>query len=187
MSAIYVAVMLLLCAYAHAADRLVECEPQRVHDNRYWSYRIVDGRACWYPGRPGKPKYELRWSRPLPSEQSAASEAEQPGGNPVAPSAAPAREEVMPDEPNRGRSNEKSEREEGSNNAVPLSSELTAGALMTAGIQRLLETERPPPPIVAPPPRPATKNMSVWEMTLAILGVVGLIALIPIYRGVRNG
>jgi hypothetical protein len=41
---------------------LVECEPQRVTgDGRYWAYRIVDGRECWYPGRPGKPKNELFW------------------------------------------------------------------------------------------------------------------------------
>jgi hypothetical protein len=25
--------------------------------------RIVDGRECWYPGRPGKPKDELFWHR----------------------------------------------------------------------------------------------------------------------------
>jgi hypothetical protein len=41
---------------------LVECEPQRVTgDGRHWAYRIVDGRECWYPGRPGKPKNELFW------------------------------------------------------------------------------------------------------------------------------
>jgi hypothetical protein len=48
---------------ARGADR-VECEPQRVTgDGRYWAYRIVDGRECWYPGRPGKPKNELFWGR----------------------------------------------------------------------------------------------------------------------------
>ena len=41
---------------------LVECEPQRVTgDGHYWAYRIIDGRECWYPGRPGKPKNELYW------------------------------------------------------------------------------------------------------------------------------
>jgi hypothetical protein len=46
---------------AHGGD-LVECEPQRVTgDGRHWAYRIVDGRECWYPGRPGKPKNELFW------------------------------------------------------------------------------------------------------------------------------
>src|SRR5262245_1139167 len=43
---------------------LVECEPQRVTgDGRHWAYRIVDGRECWYPGRPGKPRNELFWGR----------------------------------------------------------------------------------------------------------------------------
>jgi hypothetical protein len=43
---------------------LVECELQRVTgDGRHWAYRIVDGRECWYPGRPGKPKNELFWDR----------------------------------------------------------------------------------------------------------------------------
>jgi hypothetical protein len=43
---------------------LIECEPQRViGDGRHWAYRIVDGRECWYPGRPGKPKNELFWGR----------------------------------------------------------------------------------------------------------------------------
>ena len=43
---------------------LVECEPQRVTgDGQHWAYRIVDGRECWYPGLPGKPKNELFWHR----------------------------------------------------------------------------------------------------------------------------
>jgi hypothetical protein len=42
----------------------VECEAQRVTgDGHYWAYRIIDGRECWYPGRPGKPKNELYWDR----------------------------------------------------------------------------------------------------------------------------
>jgi len=52
---------------------LVECEPQRVTgDGQHWAYRIVDGRECWYPGRPGKPKNELLWHRgtALPAEQT---------------------------------------------------------------------------------------------------------------------
>ena len=45
-------------------DDRVECEPQRVTgDGRHWAYRIIDGRECWYPGRPGKPKNELFWGR----------------------------------------------------------------------------------------------------------------------------
>src|SRR5262245_39438658 len=48
---------------ARGGDR-VECEPQRVTGaGRYWAYRIIDGRECWYQGQPGKPKNELYWGR----------------------------------------------------------------------------------------------------------------------------
>ena len=50
---------------------LVECEPQRVTgDGRYRAYRIVDGRECWYPGQPGKPKNELFWGRGTTARQT---------------------------------------------------------------------------------------------------------------------
>jgi len=52
-----------LIGLARGGER-VECEPQRVTgDGHYWAYRIIDGRECWYPGRPGKPKNELYWGR----------------------------------------------------------------------------------------------------------------------------
>src|SRR5262249_57475600 len=50
---------------------LVAWEPQRVTgDGRHWAYRIVDGRECWYAGRPGKPKSELFWDRGDPVSAS---------------------------------------------------------------------------------------------------------------------
>src|SRR5262245_66214908 len=61
----FIAVLILsaLSDLARGGD-LVECEPQRVTgDGRHWAYRIVDGRECWYQGRPGKPKNELLWGR----------------------------------------------------------------------------------------------------------------------------
>src|SRR4029079_6721292 len=61
----FIAVLMLgaLSELACGGD-LVECEPQRVSgDGQHWAYRIVDGRECWYPGRPGKPKNELFWHR----------------------------------------------------------------------------------------------------------------------------
>jgi hypothetical protein len=61
---------------------LVECEPQRVTgDGRYWAYRIVDGRECWYQGRPGKPKNELFWDR----ASSAGQPMDQPEAEPPNP------------------------------------------------------------------------------------------------------
>jgi hypothetical protein len=58
-----------LIGLARGGD-LVECEPQRVTgDGRHWAYRIVDGRECWYPGRPGKPKNELFWGHDSSARQ----------------------------------------------------------------------------------------------------------------------
>jgi hypothetical protein len=66
--------VLISCALIDVArgGDLVECEPQRVTGG-YWAYRIIDGRECWYQGRPGKPKNELFWpgapSAPQPMDQ----------------------------------------------------------------------------------------------------------------------
>jgi hypothetical protein len=49
---------------ALAADMpaIVCCQPHKPAERReWWSFREVDGKACWYAGRPGKPKSELRW------------------------------------------------------------------------------------------------------------------------------
>ena len=63
---IAVAILSALNGPARGGD-VVACEPQRVTgDGRHWAYRIVDGRECWYPGRPGKPKNELFWDQDDP-------------------------------------------------------------------------------------------------------------------------
>ena len=63
--------LLLLMTTASAADLragTVDCEPQKPRGAKvYWSYRIVDGRTCWYAGRPGKSKSQLRWVHAVPS------------------------------------------------------------------------------------------------------------------------
>ena len=62
------AVLVAVIPVEHArGGELMDCEPQHVRDDgRHWAYRILDGRQCWYPGQPGKPKDELRW-REAPS------------------------------------------------------------------------------------------------------------------------
>src|SRR5499427_4509870 len=75
---------------------LVECEPQRVTgDGHYWAYRTIDGRECWYPGRPGKPKNELYWGRG--TTPSARQTVDQPGTETV-PSEPPSRLVAAPPE-----------------------------------------------------------------------------------------
>jgi hypothetical protein len=89
---------------AHGNDR-VECEPQRVTgDGRYWAYRIVDGRECWYPGRPGKPKNELFWGRgitpsarqPVDQPEAETEPSEPPSRFVSAPPEQPETTEAMP-------------------------------------------------------------------------------------------
>ena len=69
--------LLISCALIDVArgGDLAQCEPQRVTGG-YWAYRIIDGRECWYQGRPGKPKNELFWPRapsaPQPMDQPGA-------------------------------------------------------------------------------------------------------------------
>ena len=43
------------------------CLPTKPNNQRgqYWSYRIVDNKTCWYAGRPGRPKSQLRWATPV--------------------------------------------------------------------------------------------------------------------------
>jgi hypothetical protein len=43
-----------------------ECQSSPGHDGKWWSYRIVDGRNCWYQGRPGRSKDLLRWAKQSP-------------------------------------------------------------------------------------------------------------------------
>jgi hypothetical protein len=73
-------VLLIVATSSPAADlpsrRAVECEPQRpTGAKEWWAYRIIDGRICWYAGRPGKPKTELRWAL-----MSVPGAGERPGG-----------------------------------------------------------------------------------------------------------
>ncbi len=84
----------LTLASSAAADLragTINCEARKpTGDARWWSFRDgVDGvRArCWYPGRPGKSKYELHWAR-RPSAMverpgSAVTPPEAPGASPI--------------------------------------------------------------------------------------------------------
>ena len=73
----------------------MDCEPQRVRgDGRHWAYRILDGRECWYPGQPGKPKGELRW-REAPSTTRKSAVLEQPDVEARAPAQAPQRPDAV--------------------------------------------------------------------------------------------
>lgn len=89
----------LMLASSAAADLragAISCETRKpTGDARWWSFREgVDGvrGKCWYPGRPGKPKYDLHWARRPGVERPAAAVFT----TPTAPGATPAEETPQP-------------------------------------------------------------------------------------------
>ena len=53
----------------------------------YWSWRMIDGRKCWYEGKPMLSKSSLEWSaqpavKPVAEEEVASAATEKPG-NPL--------------------------------------------------------------------------------------------------------
>ena len=60
-----IAVALLLISSGASAT---ECQSSPGHDGRWWSYRIVDSKRCWYQGRPGRSKDLLQWAKQSPPQ-----------------------------------------------------------------------------------------------------------------------
>src|SRR6476469_9845650 len=61
-SSIAVALLLLISSGASAT----ECQSSPGHDGKWWSYRIVDSKRCWYQGSPGRSRNLLHWARQSP-------------------------------------------------------------------------------------------------------------------------
>ena len=51
------AFMLINCSLANA----MECRSSK-GENGHWTWRLIDGRKCWYPGRASLDKAKLHWS-----------------------------------------------------------------------------------------------------------------------------
>ena len=66
-----IAVALLLISSGASAT---ECQSSPGHDGKWWSYRIVDSKRCWYQGRPGRSK------RPVAVGQAIAAASRDPPG-----------------------------------------------------------------------------------------------------------
>src|SRR5215831_2695987 len=67
------AIAIFLAAPCQAADmpspKMIECEVQKPHGAReWWAFREIEGKRCWYPGRPGKSKSELFWPKTVKPE-----------------------------------------------------------------------------------------------------------------------
>src|SRR6478672_13698785 len=58
-----IALALLLISSGASAT---ECQSSPGNDGKWWSYRIVDSKRCWYQGRPGRSKDLLQWAKHSP-------------------------------------------------------------------------------------------------------------------------
>jgi hypothetical protein len=69
-------VLALLFVFSSTAAAMTACQPSRPSDARdYWSWRLIDGRQCWYQGQPGRSKATLFWPVEQPPPEP---EVEQP-------------------------------------------------------------------------------------------------------------
>src|SRR4029077_18958028 len=58
-----IAVALLLIS---SAANATECQSSPGQDGKWWSWRIVASKRCWYEGRPLRSKDELQWAKQSP-------------------------------------------------------------------------------------------------------------------------
>jgi hypothetical protein len=72
-----------------AAATACRSVPDRA-DRAWWSWRRVEGKRCYYRGRPGRDRAALRWGKPVPEPElaaaapvAAAPQAARPGAEPV--------------------------------------------------------------------------------------------------------
>jgi hypothetical protein len=54
---------------AEAKQQCSAAMPSSSH-GKWWSYRLIDGRKCWYEGKPGLSKALLEWPKTASAEPS---------------------------------------------------------------------------------------------------------------------
>ena len=144
-----IAVVLLLISSAASAT---ECQSSPGHDGKWWSYRIVDSKRCWYQGSPGRSKDLLQWAKQSPPPVVTRPD---PGDSPPpAPPAPPleATETITP--------------KVVSTVPIPVP---TSEAPQTAAPPPSLPE---PPPLPAKPPPPQPSKLSKWWMLLLIIPAI---------------
>jgi hypothetical protein len=153
----FVGLILLLSTTVAQAGPLVACQNSRDRDSTYWSWREIDGKKCWYRGRPGKSKSELRWGGAVPLT---------PQENAVPP---PTAMVVRPEV----KDSSKPPSNLGSASPI-LAPALTAEQLVAVGRNRdITEIKEQPAPVVAVIQRPPLIN---WSWLWALLVPIGYIS-----------
>ena len=141
-----IAVALLLISSGASAT---ECQSSPGHDGKWWSWRIVDSKRCWYQGRPGRSKDLLQWAKQSPPQVVTRLD---PGDSPH-----PARP-VPPQQPTE---------------IVDRTPKVVSTVSIPAPTREALQTAARPPSLPEPPPLPAKPTKpSKWWMLLLIIPAI---------------
>src|SRR3954452_22735668 len=71
--------MVLLAAINSPARAAIECRAELPQSRTgHWSWRQIEGRKCWFPGRANLDKAQLRWPTAAAAAAAAAARAPQP-------------------------------------------------------------------------------------------------------------
>jgi hypothetical protein len=89
---IAVSIVVALTVPAHA----IECHLSKGARGYHWAWREIDGRRCWYEGKPGLAKSELHWPAP---QHAVASHSTEPASKSQLPSPSLADLALPPTEP----------------------------------------------------------------------------------------
>jgi hypothetical protein len=148
-----IAVALLLISPGASAT---ECQSSPGHDGKWWSYRIVDSKRCWYQGRPGRSKDLLQWAKQSPPQGVTRSD---PGDSPHP--ALP----VPPQQPTE---------------IVNPTPKVVPTVSIPAPSSEALQTAVRPPSLPEPPPLPAkpTKPSKWWMLLLIIPAIATGLAVV---------
>src|SRR6478752_1162331 len=160
-----IAVALLLISSGASAT---ECQSSPGHDGKWWSYRIVDSKRCWYQGRPGRSKNLLHWAKQSPPPVVTRPD---PGDSP--PPAPP----VPPQQPTE-----------------TVTPKVVSTVSIPAPTSKAPQTAAPPPSLPEPPPLPAkpSKSSKWWTLLLIIPAIATGLAVVasqfhPARKGRRQG
>jgi hypothetical protein len=148
-----IAVALLLISSGASAT---ECQPSPGHDGKWWSYRIVDSKRCWYQGSPGRSKNLLHWAKQSPPPVVTRPD---PGDSP--PPAPP----VPPQQPTE---------------IVDTTPKVVSTVSIPVLTSKAPQTAAPLPSLPEPPPLPAkpTKPSKWWMLLLIIPAIATGLAVV---------
>lgn len=132
-----IAVALLLISSGASAT---ECQSSPGHDGKWWSYRIVDSKRCWYQGRPGRSKNLLQWAKQSPPVVTSPAPGDSPPPAPPVPRQQPT-ETITP--------------------------KVVSSMSIPALTSKAPQMAAPQPSLPEPPPLPA--KPSKWLMLLSIV------------------